>query len=87
MLVTSVTREEFFKIFPPESRNIVFNGKVIANLGEEVICDLCNADVLTEENTNVHLVLELNSKGQSYVNSVICKECWDKINEKGLNKS
>ncbi len=84
MLVISVTKEEFFKQFPPASRNITINGKVIANLGEEIICDICNADVLNEDNKDVYLVLDNNSKGLSYINSTICKDCRDGLREKGL---
>lgn len=83
MLVISVTREEFFKQFPPAKRNVTVNGVVVANLGEEVVCDLCNADVLTEENNAVFLVLTNSEKG-SYINSTICKDCREEFRKKGL---
>ena len=68
-----LNQKQFFKIFPPKTRTIEVNGVVVANLGTEVICDFCNADVYTEETPIGHGLFVNDSKYPSYL---ICESCW-----------
>ena len=49
-----LTRKQFFKKNPPETRNIFFQvpgeePELLTNLGEEIICDRCNALIEDDE--------------------------------------
>lgn len=79
-----VTRESFFKMFPPETRGIFFStpdGKVekIAALGEDVVCDLCNADVFTEEKKIGYILII-----DGHVCDTYCADCYKRSS---LNKN
>jgi hypothetical protein len=88
MVIYEITREQFFKTFPPETRNITMNGEIIAELGEEVICDHCNGDVFyhTENNEMSHGFAVCYD--DVHVDDILCKECADNlIKENNLKKS
>jgi hypothetical protein len=69
-MLIKITKENFFQLFPPETRNVSINGEVICNLGNEVICDICNANAIdSEENT---LVVTLYN---NRINDCLCNEC------------
>lgn len=77
-----MTREQFFKMFPPESRNIELNGEVIAELGEEVICDRCNGDVFfPDENGKYDHGFALSDDGE-HIDEILCKDCAELIIKK-----
>lgn len=83
----SVTKEEFFKVFPPEERNIKINGEVICNLGEDIVCDQCNADVITEENpVEVYMLVETHPDGEKRILQVLCRECLQAIMEENRKR-
>lgn len=74
MIIYEITKEQFFKVFPPETRNITFNGELIASLGEEVICDHCNGDVFYHDgNEMAHGFAVCYTEDN--VDEVLCKEC------------
>jgi hypothetical protein len=79
MVIYEVNKEQFFKIFPPETRNISVNGEIIANLGDEVICDHCNGDVFyhkEESYSNAFLLsYEEVAINANDIHDVLCKEC------------
>ena len=70
-----LTQEQFFKIFPPKTRTIEVNGVVVENLGTSCVCDLCNADVYTEETPIGHGLFINDSKYPSYL---LCESCWQR---------
>lgn len=77
-----MTREQFFKMFPPESRNIELNGEIIAELGEEVICDRCNGNVFFyDEQGGFHHGFCLSYDGE-HIDEVLCKDCAEMIIKK-----
>lgn len=83
-----LTREQFFKAFPPETRNISVNGEIVARLGEEVICDHCNADVFyhKDDGTLSH-AFAISYDGDDNIDAIVCKECAEiVIKEHGLTK-
>ena len=84
-----LTREQFFKIFPPETRNISVNGEIVAQLGEEVICDHCNGDVFYHKNDGtLSNAFAISYDDDGCVDAVVCKECADiVIKENGLTKT
>lgn len=76
-----VTRESFFKMFPPETRGIYFqtpDGKIeqVAALGEEVVCDLCNGDVFTEETPFGYLMVI-----DGHICDTYCSKCYHRHKE------
>jgi len=84
-----LTRDQFFKTFPPETRNISVNGEIVAQLGEEVICDHCNCDVFYHKNDGtLSNAFAISYDDDGYVDAVVCKECADiVIKENGLTKT
>ena len=77
-------REQFFKMFPPETRNITVNNEVVCNLGHEVICDHCNGDVFSEENENAFLLsYKENPMTTDDISDVICVDCALKLQKDG----
>ena len=71
-----VTRESFFKMFPPDTRGIYFqtpDGKIeqVAAIGEEVVCDLCNGDVFTEETPFGYLMVI-----DGHICDTYCSDCY-----------
>lgn len=83
-----LTREQFFKAFPPETRNITVDGEIVARLGEEVICDHCNGDVFYHKDygTLSH-AFAISYDDDGYIDAVVCKECADiVIKENNLSK-
>lgn len=72
-----LTAEQFFKIFPPETRciGIFSNGTYqhVANLGTEVVCDFCNNDVYDEEH-KVGYGLFVDDNPRPY--DIICERCY-----------
>lgn len=77
-----MTREQFFKMFPPESRNIELNGEVIAELGEEVICDSCNSDVFFPNETGACDHGFALSYDAEHIDEILCKDCAEMIIKK-----
>ena len=78
-----MTKEQFLTLNPPETRGIFMStpdGKMekIAVLGDEVICDICNRDVYTEE-TPIGYGLCLD--GEENPSYMYCKHCYDRHNE------
>ena len=88
MTIYEITREQFFKMFPPETRNITVNNEVVAELGEEVICDHCNGDVFYHlEDGNISHGFAV-CYDDNHVDDILCKECADTlIKENNLKKS
>lgn len=84
-----MTREQFFKTFPPESRNISVNGEIVAELGEEVICDHCNGDVFYhKKDGNLSHAFAISDDEGQYIDAIICKDCADTfIKEHNLSKT
>ena len=70
-----LTKEEFFKIFPPRTRVIEVNGVIVANLGTQCVCDLCNDEVYTESTPLGHGLFVNDSKYPSYL---LCESCWQR---------
>lgn len=88
MTIYEITREQFFKMFPPETRNITLNDEVIAELGEEVICDLCNGDVFYHKNDGSISHGFAICYDDNHVDEILCKECAENmIKEHNLEKS
>lgn len=74
--IFEVNREQFFKLFPPETRNIMVNDEVVARLGEEVICDYCNCDVFFDPEDHAFLVSPYeNPTTTGHITEVLCKDC------------
>jgi len=69
MKIMKCTQETFFRIFPPETRNVYVNGEVVANIGKDIICDFCNADVINDEKA-----LNFISNGNDF-GEVLCDNC------------
>lgn len=84
-----LTREQFFKAFPPETRNISVDGEIVANLGEEVICDHCNGDVFYHQNDGtLSHAFAISYDDDGYIDAVVCKECaYSVIKEHNLSKT
>lgn len=84
-VIVRACKDTFFKLFPPEHRQIKINGAVVADLGEEVVCDYCNANIFNEPEDEAFLICLFNEDsckpkvGSSYiperVHSAICDEC------------
>jgi hypothetical protein len=72
-MLLEITAENFFELFPPAERNISVNGEVVANMGTEVVCDLCNADAISEDK---HVIIDLED---NYIRSCYCEECAKKM--------
>jgi len=93
MVIIEVNKEQFFKAFPPETRNITINGEVISELGEEVICDHCNGDVFYHTDDGVVpnaflLSYEENPTQPGDIHDVLCKECAEEfIKKNGMSKN
>jgi hypothetical protein len=75
-LLLELTRKEFFEIFNPKDRNIIVKeGSTVTffhNLGEEIICDVCNADV----DDPVYIVA-LQEQDKLDITDVVCQHCKD----------
>lgn len=78
--IFEVNREQFFKIFPPETRNIMVNNEVVARLGDEVFCDYCNGEVFFEPEEHEFLVSPYeNPTTTGHITEVLCKDCADAL--------
>lgn len=81
MYVFKITKEQFFNIFPVGSRNIMFQGndgtmEVIAEMGDEVVCDHCNGDCFTEEENEAFFTSTSREiTNTSQIHDTICKSC------------
>ena len=84
MTIYKITREQFFKAFPPETRNITVNNEVVAELGTDVICDYCNADVFTEESLFAYLLSDSVEPTINDISDVICHDCVLKMKGRSL---
>ena len=77
-----LTRDQFFKTFPPETRNISVNGEIVAKLGEEVICDSCNGDVFFPDETGKYDHGFALSYDGEHIDEILCKDCAEVIIKK-----
>lgn len=82
MTIYEITREQFFKMFPPETRNITMNGEIIAELGEEVICDHCNGDVFFTDGNGDYDHGFAVCYDDEHVDDILCKECAENLIKK-----
>ena len=84
MYIFMCNKEQFFKMFPPETRNITIDGEVVCNLGHEVICDHCNGDVFSEECDNAYMLSNVREPATTnQITDVICVECALKLQNEG----
>jgi hypothetical protein len=61
-----ISRDEFFRRYPPETRGIRINEKFIP-IGTEIVCDICNA--------------EISSDIGLYADYALCEVCTHKVQD------
>lgn len=75
-MIVKLTKSQFFKLFPADSRVIQINDSVIP-IGQDVVCDGCNKSIYDVDEDEIAYGF-FDETRSFQITNLLCKDCYNR---------